>query len=108
MAREHIDDIEEAGRDAVAASGADQTVSAAVTTCWFPDKSYGDVTFPAGNYEALRIEIVPQKAITGGAYSIQAFVFLTRRTLSCQRKKAEAEKRADGGGVRGSDRHIRL
>ena len=56
-AREHIDDIEEAGRDAVAASGADQTVSAAVTTCWFPDKSYGDVTFPAGNYEALRIEI---------------------------------------------------
>lgn len=33
------------------------TVSAAVTTCWFPDRAYGDVTFPAGNYEALRIEI---------------------------------------------------
>ncbi len=56
-AREHIDAIEEVGRDTVAASGADQTVSAAVTTCWFPDKSYGDITFPAGNYEALRIEI---------------------------------------------------
>ena len=28
-----------------------------MTTCWFPDKTYGDVTFPAGNYEALRIEI---------------------------------------------------
>lgn len=32
-------------------------ITAAVTTCWFPDKTYGDVTFPAGNYEALRIEI---------------------------------------------------
>lgn len=55
--REHIDAVEKVSRDTVAASGSDQTVSAAVTTCWFPDKSYGDVTFPAGNYEALRIEI---------------------------------------------------
>ena len=32
-------------------------MSAAVMTCWFPDKTYGDLTFPAGNYKALRIEI---------------------------------------------------
>lgn len=55
--RQHIDEIEEKSRETVAAEGADYTVSAAVTTCWFPDKTYGDVTFPAGNYEALRIEI---------------------------------------------------
>lgn len=55
--REHIDDIEEVGRHTVADAGEEQTVTAAVTTCWFPDKSYGDVTFPSGNYEALRIEI---------------------------------------------------
>ena len=55
--RAHIDEIEEAGRAVVAEAGADYPVSAAVTTCWFPDKSYGDITFPAGNYEALRIEI---------------------------------------------------
>ena len=53
----HIDEIEEVGRAVVAEAGADYPVSAAVTTCWFPDKSYGDITFPAGNYEALRIEI---------------------------------------------------
>ena len=29
----------------------------AVTTCWFPDRTYGGLTFPAGNYEALRVEI---------------------------------------------------
>lgn len=55
--REHIDDIEKVSRETVAAEGAGYPVSAAVTTCWFPDRTYGDITFPAGNYEALRIEI---------------------------------------------------
>lgn len=55
--RRHIDELEQTCRKSVAARGADDPVSAAVTTCWFPEKSYGDVTFPAGNYEALRVEI---------------------------------------------------
>lgn len=55
--REHIDEIEDVSRQCVAEESYDYPVSAAVTTCWFPDKTYGDVTFPAGNYEALRIEI---------------------------------------------------
>lgn len=55
--RTNIDAIEEVSRETVASEGAAYPVNAAVTTCWFPDKSYGDVTFPAGNYEALRIEI---------------------------------------------------
>ena len=55
--RGHVDEIGAVSRDAAAASGTDYPVSAAVTTCWFPDKTYGDLTFPAGNYKALRIEI---------------------------------------------------
>lgn len=55
--RKHVDDIEKIGADVVCAAGYDYPVNAAVTTCWFPDKTYGDVTFPAGNYEALRVEI---------------------------------------------------
>ena len=55
--REHIDGIETVSRQALTEAGSDQTVSAAVTTCFFPDKTYGDVTFPAGNYEALRVEL---------------------------------------------------
>ena len=43
--RGHVDEIGAVSRDAAAASG------------WFPDKTYGDLTFPAGNYKALRIEI---------------------------------------------------
>lgn len=38
-------------------AGYDYPVKAKVTTCYFPDKTYGDVTFPQGEYEALRIEI---------------------------------------------------
>lgn len=56
-AREHTDEIETVSREALALSGADNTVNAAVTTCFFPDRTYGGVTFPAGNYEALRVEI---------------------------------------------------
>ena len=55
--RDHVEEIGAVSRDAAAAAGKDYPVSAAVTTCWFPDKTYGDLTFPAGNYKALRIEI---------------------------------------------------
>ncbi len=55
--RRHTDELEEVSRQTVIAEGYDYPVSAAVTTAYFPDKTYGDVTFPAGNYEALRIEI---------------------------------------------------
>lgn len=55
--REHTENLEEEGAKIIAQEGYDYTVSAAVTTCWFPQKTYGDMTFPQGNYKALRIEI---------------------------------------------------
>ena len=55
--RRHTDDLEALAARVIAEEGADYPVSAAVTTCYFPEKTYGDVTFPAGNYEALRVEI---------------------------------------------------
>lgn len=55
--RRHTDELENLSKEIVLQEGYDYPVSAAVTTCWFPEKSYGDLTFPAGNYEALRIEI---------------------------------------------------
>lgn len=55
--RRHTDELESLAETAIAEKGRDYPVSAAVTTCYFPDKTYGDVTFPAGNYEALRMEI---------------------------------------------------
>ncbi|MBM6854339.1 stage II sporulation protein R [Mediterraneibacter glycyrrhizinilyticus] len=55
--REHTDGIEKAGREVLAEAGSNDTVNAAVTTCWFSDRTYDDLFFPAGNYRALRVEI---------------------------------------------------
>ncbi|MDD2979856.1 MAG: stage II sporulation protein R [Hespellia sp.] len=55
--RLHLDEIENASRNVIRREGYGYPVSGAVTLCYFPEKTYGDVTFPAGNYEALRIEI---------------------------------------------------
>lgn len=56
-AKENISKIEEIGKRVLMDNGCDYPVKAEVTDCEFPEKSYGDITFPAGTYEALRIEI---------------------------------------------------
>ena len=55
--REHTGEMEAAGRKALKRAGADQPVNAAVISCWFEDRTYGSMYFPAGNYETLRVEI---------------------------------------------------
>lgn len=55
--RTHTDELKTVCEDTVTAEGFSYPVNVAVTTCYFPEKTYGDVTFPAGNYEALRVEI---------------------------------------------------
>ncbi len=56
-ARDNLHSITDRAQRLVKQKGYDYTVTAEVTTCDFPEKSYGDITFPAGEYEALRIEI---------------------------------------------------
>lgn len=56
-ARGHLNAIENLAEAVIREEGYDYLVDAEVTTCDFPDKTYGDITFPAGRYEALRIKI---------------------------------------------------
>lgn len=56
-ARENLRQIEAVAEEIIEEKGYDYPVAAEVTVCDFPDKTYGDITFPAGEYEALRIEI---------------------------------------------------
>ncbi len=53
----NLDEIEKLTGRVIRNEGFGYSAHAEVTKCDFPDKSYGDVTFPAGRYEALRIEI---------------------------------------------------
>ena len=56
-AKQHLPQIENVARTVIKKHGFDYSVRANVGESHFPNKTYGDITFPAGNYEALRIEI---------------------------------------------------
>ena len=55
--RSHLTGIEVVAEVTVRREGYSYPVQAALEWTDFPEKSYGDVTFPAGSYEALRIQI---------------------------------------------------
>lgn len=56
-ARDHLDEIERTAEETIREEGYSYGAKAMVQMCHFPDKTYGDITFPEGSYEALRIEI---------------------------------------------------
>lgn len=53
----HLREIEQEAERIIQAEGYDYDVQAAVEKTYFPDKTYGDCTFPAGEYEALNVRI---------------------------------------------------
>lgn len=52
-----LENIQKQAERIIVEAGYEYSVRAEVTTCYFPEKTYGDVTFPSGEYEALRVEI---------------------------------------------------
>ena len=57
FAAAHCDELRQVAAVVVEAAGCSYPVRAYVTCCDFPDKIYDGLTFPAGVYEALRVEI---------------------------------------------------
>ena len=55
--REHMPEIEEIAAEKMRAEGYEYTAEATLGESYFPVKEYGDLTFPAGNYEALRVRL---------------------------------------------------
>lgn len=55
--RAHLAEIRELAQETVCQEGSTDTVTAELTRDEFPEKTYGTLTFPAGEYEALRIRI---------------------------------------------------
>lgn len=56
-AKSHLSAIVNLAQAVIRKEGYAYDVTAEVTSCDFPEKTYGDITFPSGEYEALRIEI---------------------------------------------------
>ncbi len=55
--QEHLEEIQEVAQETVRQEDSEDTVTAELVRDDFPEKTYGDVTFPKGTYEALRIRI---------------------------------------------------
>lgn len=53
----HLSEIENMAEETAAEEGFAYTVEALVEKTYFPEKTYGDCTFPAGEYEALNVRI---------------------------------------------------
>lgn len=51
----HMADIEKRAAAVIEKAGYTYPARAELTECYFPRKSYGDCTFPAGRYQALRL-----------------------------------------------------
>ena len=57
IAISHIDDFEEIANKTITENGFNYPVSVEVGNYSFPTKNYGDVSFPAGFYDAIRVKI---------------------------------------------------
>lgn len=57
MVRENIPLIIEIAEEVLAGNGCGDEVRAEITDMYFDKRVYGDITMPAGNYTALRVEI---------------------------------------------------
>lgn len=57
LARENIDTIQKIAENTVKENGYNYSVNLNIGNFAFPTKTYGDISFPAGFYDALKIEI---------------------------------------------------
>lgn len=57
IAEEHKSDFQEIAEKTIADNGYDYSVKININNFYFPTKNYGDISLPAGFYDALRVEI---------------------------------------------------
>ena len=73
-AKRHLGELKQVADQVVRDEGYAYSSEAEVAVCYFPDKLYGDIFFPQGDYEALRRE-----DRTGGASCIRTCVLQVPR-----------------------------
>ena len=55
--QKRLPEIEDLAREKMKMEGYDYEADAVLGKCYFPVKEYGDMTFPAGEYEALKVNL---------------------------------------------------
>ena len=57
LSNEHLDDFKQIAKQTIEKNGYDYDVNVEIGNFYFPTKYYGNISLPAGNYDALKIEI---------------------------------------------------
>lgn len=57
LSKTHIEEFKTIAEKVIHENGYDYSVSAEIGNFYFPTKYYGNISLPAGNYDALKIEI---------------------------------------------------
>ena len=57
IAKAHISNFQKIAKNVVEQNGYDYDVNVEIGNFSFPTKTYGDISFPAGFYDALKVEI---------------------------------------------------
>lgn len=57
LSKKHLQDFKEIAEDVIYENGYDYSVNLEIGNFYFPTKYYGNISLPAGNYDALKIEI---------------------------------------------------
>ena len=61
IANEHKDDFQKIAENTIIENGYNYSIKIKINNFYFPTKSYGDISLPAGYYDALRVEIEEAK-----------------------------------------------
>ncbi len=57
IANQHLDEFQKIAEDTIKQQGFDYSVSIEIGNFKFPTKTYGDISFPSGFYDALKVKI---------------------------------------------------
>ena len=57
IAKDRSEEITQIAKSVIQEKGFDYDVNVKIGNFYFPTKTYGDISFPAGDYDALRVEI---------------------------------------------------
>ena len=82
-----LPDLARTAAETLRANGSGNSVRVSVSRERFPMRRYGKMVFPAGVYEALRVDIGPAKGITGGVQFTRNYAIMQRNLLPCQRRE---------------------
>ena len=61
IAKEHLNEFKNIAQNVIKENGFDYPVNVEIGNFSFPSKTYGDISFPAGFYDALKVEIGESK-----------------------------------------------